>query len=197
MAIIVVGGSGKNVGKTGLVCAVISALREFAWTAVKITGHDYSAGESSESHAVPVIREERLPGEETDTARYLAAGAKRSLLVRRVGEEVPIAEIRAALGSDRNVIYESNRIADLVEPDVCLAVVTGAERKASFMRLVRVANAVVMLSGADERDLPHGMRRFELEAPDRLSAEMVTWLKQQLVKNRPGELRDRAGRSSG
>ena len=181
MAIIVVGGSGKDVGKTGLVCAVISALPEFGWTAVKITGHDYGDVVEGADDGGAVIVEEARGGGETDTERYLAAGAKRALLVTRVGDEVPIGEIRRALGSDRNVILESNRIVDSVEPDVCLALVGGAERKASFVRLLRVANAVVMTGEADEKDLPGGVPRFELEAQDRLSAEMVTWLRQRLT----------------
>jgi len=49
VAIVVIGGSGKDIGKTTLVCAVISALREFGWTAVKITGHDYEPAEEGMS----------------------------------------------------------------------------------------------------------------------------------------------------
>jgi hypothetical protein len=180
VAVVVVGGSGKDVGKTGLVCALISALRELDWTAVKITGHDYGAIEEGRSSREAAIREETSAGEETDTARYLKAGARRALLVTRAGDEVPIAEIRRALGSDRNVIYESNRIAEFVEPDVCLALLGGVERKASFERLWRRANAVVMVDGTETGDLLDGVERFELEAPDQLSAEMMTWLRQRL-----------------
>ena len=180
MAIVVVGGSGKDVGKTGVVCAVISALREYEWTAVKITGHDYPAGGSNESSAALVIREETRAGEETDTARFLRAGAKRALLVKRVGDEVPMDEIRAALGSDRNVVFESNRILDAVKPDVCLALVGGDERKASFVRLMRAADAVPTVQGSAAETLREGVRRFQLESVDRLPAELLTWLRERL-----------------
>ena len=180
MAIVVVGGSGKDVGKTGVVCAVISALREYEWTAVKITGHDYPAGGSNESSAALVIREETRAGEETDTARFLRAGAKRALLVKRVGDEVPMDEIRAALGSDRNVVFESNRILDTVKPDVCLALVGGDERKASFVRLMRAADAVLTVQGSAAETLREGVRRFQLESVDRLPAELLTWLRERL-----------------
>jgi len=55
VAIVVVGGSGRGVGKTALVCGLIRALPEIPWTAVKIT---------SDAHAVakPIF-------EETDEAR--------------------------------------------------------------------------------------------------------------------------------
>ena len=149
MAIVVVGGSTKDIGKTALVCAVISGLSEFGWTAVKITGHSYqpeaALQRQSTEHTGPIICEETIAGQETDTARYLAAGARRALLVTRCGEEMPIDEIREALKEDRNIIFESNRIVDVVKPDVCLALVggQGTERKASFLRLLRKANAVV------------------------------------------------------
>jgi len=174
------------------VCAVISALREMEWTAVKITGHDYATAAEAGESAGAVIREEERAGEETDTARYLLAGARRALLVTRVADEVPMAEIRHALGSDRNVVYESNRIVEFVEPDVCLALAGGAERKASFVRLMRVANAVVMVGESEGKSLPEDVVRFELDAPDRLSTEMVTWLRQQLIQNRPGDLQEQS-----
>lgn len=41
MAIIVVGGSNRGVGKTTLVCGLIAALPEYRWNAIKITTHDH------------------------------------------------------------------------------------------------------------------------------------------------------------
>jgi hypothetical protein len=185
LAIVVVGGNGKNVGKTSVVCAVITALPEFEWTAVKITGHGYGPPES-DGFSNRTIREESRAGDDTDTSKYLMAGARRALLVTGNGEEVPIEEIRREVGSDCNVIFESNRIVDVVRPDVCLAVIGGVERKASFAPLVRTADAVVMVGGIQADDLPEGVPHFELEAPDRLSAEMAAWLREQLIKHRPG-----------
>ena len=183
MAVVVVGGSGKDVGKTALVCAVIAALREFEWTAVKITGHDYSASLDQLNEATDassVIREETCSAGETDTARYLAAGARRALLVTRTGADVPLVEIRSALGPDRNVIYESNRIVEAVKPDVCLALMGGTERKSSFERLLRSADALVTMVGAKIEGLPEGIRRFELEHADRLPAQLVAWLRERV-----------------
>lgn len=178
MAVIVIGGSGKDVGKTALMCAVIAALREFDWTAVKITAHDYEPGASAWAGAV--VREETQAGQETDTGRYLAAGAKRALLVTRSGTQAPIEEIRRAVGADRNVIFESNRIVDVVKPDVCLALVGGAERKASFERLLRVADAVVWV-GSDSVDVPEGVRRFRVESAESLPEEMMEWLRERVT----------------
>lgn len=182
-------------GKTGLVCAVIAALPEFGWTAVKISGHDYGparADASAQGNSRATIREELCAGMETDTARYLAAGAWRALLVTRAGQEVPVDQIRRAVGADRNIIFESNRIVDVVKPDVCLALMgEGTERKASFLRLLRVADAVVSAGDFDE-DLPDGVRRFRLPSTERLPAEMVEWMWQKLA-----EPEIRASRPSG
>ncbi len=180
MAIVVVGGSEKDIGKTALMCAIVSALRESDWTAVKITAHDYGADIAGRAVASPVILEETTAGGETDTARYLRAGARRSLLVTRHGAEVPVEEIRDSIGSDRNVIYESNRIVDVIKPDVCVALIgEGTEKKASFERLLRVADAVVTTGDGVER-APREIRCFQLKSADQLSQEMVTWLRERL-----------------
>ncbi len=182
MAVLAIGGSGKDIGKTSLVCAVIAALREFQWTAVKITGHDYEATGAAVKSAAPnaTIWQESTPGEETDTGRYLAAGARRALLVSRRGLDVPIAEIQSALGADRNVIFESNRIVDVLRPDVCLALISDAsEMKPSFERLLSVADAVVSV-GDSTSGVPAGMRRFRLESMEQLPAKMVEWLRERL-----------------
>jgi hypothetical protein len=184
VAILVVGGSTKDIGKTALVCAIISELRDFDWTAVKITAHDYIADVVDQTSAHPAIREETTAGQQTDTSRYLAAGARRALLVTRSRAEVPVEEIRRAFGADRNVIYESNRIVDVIKPDVCLALAAGppAEWKPSFVRSLQKADALVSLepveleSARQRAETP----RFELQSPDRLSLEMVDWLRSRL-----------------
>lgn len=185
MAVLVIGGSTKDIGKTALVCGVIAALREFQWTAVKITGHDYEPASQMTSSAgilKQTIWEETSAGADTDTARYLAAGARRALLVTRYGSDVAIDEIRRALGADRNVIFESNRIIDAVKPDVCLALVgrAGAGMKPSFQRLLRVADALVCVGAAQISGAAEGIARFELQLPDHLSPEMVGWLRERL-----------------
>jgi hypothetical protein len=64
MAILVVGGSHRGVGKTALVCGLMGALPEYRWIAIKITSDDHCKPTS--------IFEETEIGQGTDTARYLA-----------------------------------------------------------------------------------------------------------------------------
>jgi hypothetical protein len=185
--ILVVGGSTKDIGKTALVCAIISALRDYDWTALKITAHDYVANIGQDSTS-PAIREETARGEQTDTSRYLAAGARRALLVTRQDDGIPIDEMCRALGSDRNILFESNRIVDVIEPDVCLAIVVGpaANWKPSFVRLLQKADAVVSFEPVEVEAamLRHEIPRFELHAADRPSPEMVDWLRSRLSPSR-------------
>ena len=182
MAIVVVGGTGKNVGKTALVCAVIAALPEFSWTAVKITGHDYKPEHPGSAHgARQIVWEETAAGHETDTGRFLAAGARRALLVRRYGQDVPVDEIQRALGRDRDVIFESNRIVDAIKSDVVLALAGGeaSEQKPSFRGLLHVADAVVSV-GDEVADASAGIRRFRLQSADHLTPELAGWLRERL-----------------
>ncbi len=187
LAMVVVGGSAKDIGKTALVCAIISALREFDWTAVKITAHDYLTDSIGQVFAGAAVREEAAADSLTDTSRYLAAGARRALLATRQGGRIPIEEIRRAVGADRNVIYESNRIVDAVEPDACLALVGGptGEWKPSFVHLLRRADALVSFefSGIEAADLRAEIPRFALQSEDRLTPEMVDWLRSRLGRS--------------
>ena len=103
MAIIVVGGGGRGAGKTALVCGLMRALPEIPWTAVKITSHEHG-------HRAKPIFEETAPGQGTDTARYLAAGARRALLVTAV-------KMRCATDCRRDLSRIIEASASRREPD--------------------------------------------------------------------------------
>ena len=191
MAIIVVGGSTKGAGKTTLVCGLIAALPEFRWTAVKITLHE---------HEFPTpVCEETKPGDETDTARFLAAGAKRAFLatapVRDHALEPDLPAVLDQLwpnfGRGTNLIFESNSVVHHVRPNVCLMIHAGPkrelplpERKPSFIAAVGHADAMVALSQADEviQDglcLPGQPPKpiFHLAALERISPAMLAWIR--------------------
>jgi molybdopterin-guanine dinucleotide biosynthesis protein len=175
MAIIVVGGSSRGVGKTALICGLIAALPELRWTAVKIAGH---------AHRQEPVWEETEAGQGTDTARFLFAGAKRALLVG-AEKDFPMEEIRSALGKDTNAIFESNRNVESLRPDLCLAVVGGdSDVKSSFRSFVREADAIVMRSEIDwaPADLS-GVPVFRIDDLGRIPPEMLAWLRERLVRS--------------
>jgi hypothetical protein len=143
MASIVVGGSGRGVGKTALVCGLIAALPEYRWIAVKITSHAHGKAEP--------VWEEHEPGADSDTARYLGAGAIRALLLIANDLELPARwrDLQAGLEPGANLIVESNRILGRLRPDLCLAVLDEEESvsgKPSFQLAARHADAWVECS---------------------------------------------------
>src|ERR1700741_5382609 len=90
MAIVVVGGHSRSVGKTSVVAGLIAALPEYRWTALKISqfGHGICSADgkacdcaTTEDH-FKALSEERETGGESDTSRFLVAGAERSIWVR-------------------------------------------------------------------------------------------------------------------
>ncbi len=83
-AIISIAGSGRGAGKTAVGCALIEALPEFRWTAVKATPHRHADESEAGDAALPVPVEEFEHDSDKDTSRYVAAGAERAWLV--VGE---------------------------------------------------------------------------------------------------------------
>jgi len=177
MAIIVVGGGGRGVGKTALICGLIRALPEISWTAIKVTSH---------AHDKPTpIWEETAAGRETDTARYLAAGAKRALLVT-ADDEALAAIVKEILRDDRSsggVIFESNRVLRCLDADLCLAAALRpeGERKPSFDLVEHRMDALVELAGHDHMIAGERLN-FHLASLERISAPMVAWLRERLEK---------------
>ncbi len=155
MAIVVIGGHSRSVGKTSVVSGLITALREYEWTAVKVTqyGHGVCSanGEACDcataDHAW-AISEEKERGGESDTSRFLLAGAARSLWVRteqgRLAEAMPA--MRRRIESSRNVIMESNSILKFIRPDLYMTVLDPATEdfKKSAQEFIDRADAAIL-----------------------------------------------------
>jgi hypothetical protein len=160
VALIVIGGHSRSVGKTSVVAGLISALREFDWTAVKITqyGHGICSanGEACDcatgDHSWAILEERERLGE-SDTSRFLLAGAVRALWVRteqgRLAEAMPA--LRQRLESAGNVIIESNSVLKFLRPDLYLTVFNPAtaDFKNSAREFLDRANAVILHDAPD------------------------------------------------
>ena len=159
MAIVVVGGHTRNIGKTSVVAGVIRAFPEMRWTAFKITqfGHGVCSanGEPCDcetaEHTV-AVREERVEGDATtDSGRYLAAGAMRSFWVRTrqgdLSEAMP--RIRKEIERAENVVIESNSILRFLRPDLYLSVLDPdtVDFKESAKYFLDRADAVLVADG--------------------------------------------------
>jgi hypothetical protein len=121
MTTIVVGGHSRKVGKTSVVEGLIAAFGQYPWTAVKISSHWHS---NDSGALICSIREERNPSGISDTSRFLAAGAARSLWVR-VREnhfDAAMLELLPIIQSRPFVIIESNLILHFIRPDLYILV---------------------------------------------------------------------------
>jgi molybdopterin-guanine dinucleotide biosynthesis protein len=197
MAVVVIGGHSRSVGKTSVVAGLISALPDFGWTAVKITqyGHgicsaDGEACDCATSDHSWAISEERDPAGGSDTSRFLAAGARQALWVRteqgRLAEAMP--ELRRRLEAARNVIIESNSILKFLRPDLYLTVLDPAiaDFKNSAREFLDRADAVI-LHRTEQAKWDHvslrpvaGRPVFQISPPTYITPQVVEFMRSQL-----------------
>lgn len=194
MAVIVIGGQSRNIGKTSIICALISALRQEQWTAIKITHHAHFPDTSQTSKDSIAITEEHDPTTPTDSSRYLAAGAVRSFLIQVTRERLSqaIPQIHREIASSQNVIIESNSILDHLEPDVYALVLNpeAADFKDSARRHIIRANALLLplecLEESSRRgllpSLPESVAAFQIGPPNWSSHEFTSFIAGRLCQ---------------
>jgi len=156
MKLVMVGGHARNVGKTSVVAGIIGGLREFNWTAAKITqfGHGVcsvygeACGCAVSEHQFS-ITEERHRDTGTDTARFLAAGARRSLWVRTKQGELATAlpAFTAKIEADEFVIVESNSLRRFITPALYIQVIDAAnpDFKVSAQQFFDLSDAYILV----------------------------------------------------
>jgi hypothetical protein len=137
--LVVVGGHTRSIGKTQLVCDIIAAFPKTEWIAGKITqyGHGVCAQNGENCDCAPLEHVCALDWETradtgTDSARFLAAGAKRSFWLRTkqgfLAEGLPLlrqalSEVAREEESRTAVILESNSLMQFVKPSLYFAVI--------------------------------------------------------------------------
>jgi molybdopterin-guanine dinucleotide biosynthesis protein len=202
MSLIVIGGHTRNVGKTSLMAGLISALRERNWTAVKISqyGHGVCSVNGKTCNCAVdehrwAITEMRDRDGDSDTSRFLAAGAAQALWVRskqgRLEEAMPA--FRQRIAGHENVIIESNSVLGFVRPDVYLTVLDFAiaDFKDSARRYLSRADAVVLHDPAANghrepawnqvsRAQLAGKRIFYITPPPYITPEIVDFVRQKI-----------------
>ncbi|MGB8889321.1 MAG: hypothetical protein WCC87_21530 [Candidatus Korobacteraceae bacterium] len=200
MAIIVVGGHSRSVGKTSVVAGLIAGLPELHWTAMKITqyGHGICSanGElcdcATDDHSWAVTEERDRSGE-SDTSRFLVSGAARSLWVRTrqgmLAEAMP--RVRQELAAAQNAILESNSVMRFLRPDLYLTVLdrSTADFKLSAQEFLDRADAVILHDGADSASWTNvslkpvaGKPTFHIEPPQYVTDELIAFVRERLRK---------------
>jgi len=205
--LVAVGGHTRDIGKTSVVSGLICALTDWQWTAVKITqyGHGACAAEGDPCECAPTDPEQLkhpyvLTGEEaptnTDTGRFLAAGAVRSFWLRtaqgKLGGAVPV--LRKMLAACDNVIVESNSILEFFEPDLYLVVMDFSKEdfKPSSLRFLDRADALVVIdSGINvpmweevSRGLWDTKKQFVVKPPYYVTMDMAEFARARLLSRR-------------
>jgi hypothetical protein len=196
MAIVVIGGHSRSVGKTSVVAGLISALREYDWTAFKITQYGHGVCSlngmpcqcATDDHNWAISEETDRSGE-SDTSRFLLAGAVRAWWVRteqgRLAEAIPAIQRR--LAEAKNAILESNSFLKFMRPEIYLTVLdpATADFKRSAKEFLERADGVILHRGSNGktawRDVPmesvNGRRVFEIKPPEYVTAEMVDFVR--------------------
>lgn len=187
--VIVIGGHTRSIGKTQLVCDVIGAFPNANWIAGKITqyGHGVCARNGENCDCAPTEHVCALDWElhaetGTDSARFLAAGARRSFWLRTkqgfLAEGLPL--LRAAIkeaqttsyGELPTLILESNSLLQFLKPSLYFAVVDPS--KEDFKDSARAA-----LDRADALVLRGSQEAFSAAGP--------TWMQvpSRLLREKP------------
>ena len=198
MALIVVGGHSRSVGKTSVVAGLIAALAEFRWTAIKVTqyGHGIcsAVGElcdcATDDHSW-ALSEERDRSGASDSSRFLVAGAKRSLWVRTrqgfLAEAMP--RLRQELAKADNAIVESNSIIRFVRPDLYITVLdpATADFKLSAQNFLDRADLIVLHQDPADAAWENVSLRpvldkpqIRIRPPHYVPAELVEFVRQRL-----------------
>jgi hypothetical protein len=204
MAVVVVGGHSRNVGKTSAVAGLIARLKHRNWLAMKITqfGHGFCTANGepcdcqTDEHTVAFSFER--PGTPnydatTDTARFLTAGAVKALWVRtRIGNLAPaMPRIRKEIAAAENIIIESNSIMGFFKPDLYLSVLDHgtADFKESARLFLDRAGAILLRQDSQRLEpnwrgvslkLVEGVPQFLIQAPEYMTDEVAAFVDQRL-----------------
>jgi hypothetical protein len=168
--LIVVGGHTRSIGKTQLVCDLIAALPQAEFIAGKITqfGHGVCAQNGEFCGCAPDDHTSAFSWESdatsgTDSARFLAAGARRSFWLRTkqgyLAEGMPLLreslqQVRKedATNKPANLIIESNSLLQFLKPSLYLAVLDPQKQdfKPTAQSILDRADAFVLRNNLEE-----------------------------------------------
>jgi len=191
MAIVVVGGHSRKVGKTSVASALIHGLSEYRWTAIKISSHWHGAIPEKTAPSFSISEETDRDGN-ADSSRFLAAGALRSIWVRvgKEGLESAVRHLLPVVQSSPNVIIESNSILRFITPDFYLIVLRYdiEDFKHSARDTLAKADAAVLINAGSSpplwKGVPHDaldrIPRFITDDPQRIPVELVDLVRSRL-----------------
>ncbi len=148
--ILLVAGTGRNVGKTVSACKIIQNLSETHRTVgVKISPHFHELESNLKyfhnSEELVIVEEQNIT--QKDSSRMLQAGAEKVFYVQTKNENLADAFnlIVKSIHLEQPVVVESGGLYEILEPGL-LVFVTGKEPKKEF-RIRKDTNVVKVQSG--------------------------------------------------
>jgi hypothetical protein len=204
--LLVIGGHSRDVGKTSVVAGLIAALPEHHWTAMKITqyGHGICSADgascqcASDDHSW-AISEEHDRSRESDSSRFLVAGAEAAWWVRtqqgRLAEAMP--RVRKIISKAENTIIESNSILRFLKPELYIPVLAPAtaDFKPSAQEFLDRADAILLHESAAAPAWSRvslkpvsGRPVFLVSPPAYVPHELVEFVRARLVPGGRGQV---------
>lgn len=178
---VIVGSEARKLGKTSLICQIISSSPALQWTAVKMTAEPHLAPSDSW-----VIREELQPGP-SDSGRYLEAGAARSFFVQadRARLRVAVKVIQSRISEAGPMVIEST--SSFLEFDDALKLLFLAPTKGGRKELAtsyrQRADAFLLGPGVAA---PDDRFAFKIEAPGHFPPGLTEYVLRHAQKVRTG-----------
>jgi len=186
--LIVIGGQSRSVGKTSVVAGLIAALPQYRWTAFKISPHRHG-----DDHGKGwTICGEADPTGDSDTSRFLAAGAVNTWWIRAEPENLAeaVPTIQKKIAEAQNAIIESNSILRFINPDLYLVILDPslADFKKSAAEFLDRADAFIIRERNEQeitagwREISAGLAKpvFGIRPPRYITPEIVQFVREKL-----------------
>ena len=151
--IILIAGSGRNVGKTTLACQLIKTENKKGINAVKITPHFHEPTPGLievEKGDNWMIYEETNSLTKKDSSLFLHNGAKKSFLIQSEKENLgeAFSALRNLLPKNNPVIIESTGLTEIIKPGLLIFVLPDGEcKKTEIESMLEQADLIVVSDG--------------------------------------------------
>ncbi len=130
-SLLLIGGAGKNTGKTQLACKIIEKFKGFPVVGIKIARYKNLKSlkqkypDISTQQNYLLVEEDKMNGK-TDSSRMLVAGAKDSYYIACPEQEIfgIFAKIARKYNSQTLFVVESNSLGSYLDPGVTIFVKT-------------------------------------------------------------------------
>jgi hypothetical protein len=149
--ILLIAGSGKNIGKTTLVCNIIKQNKDKNIVAIKVSPHFHKVENCKllfSDNLYQIYKEQNLDGIK-DSSKMLLAGAKAVYYIQAKDEALELAykKISGLINSDCFVVCESGGLRDIIKPAIFLFIKHIDDTKQKSKHLIPLADGVLVFEG--------------------------------------------------